>query len=164
MTLWCRVSERSFDLFCYLFGDLSSVSLSRCLFYICPFLGVSSISVSISVSLLCLSLSRCLFYVCFYLSVSSTSNSVCVCHPSNSVFAPRIEDTFPHNCISVAPVSQQFGCLGILTGYICTVYLENHCVGEAKFVSDRWVATFISEVLPNPSQYIYTYNWPGISQ
>jgi hypothetical protein len=29
------------SLLCYLFGDLSSVSLSRCLFYLCPFMSKS---------------------------------------------------------------------------------------------------------------------------
>jgi hypothetical protein len=79
VTLWCRVSERSFDLFCHLFGDLSSVSLSRCLFYLCLYLGVSSMSgLSLSASLLSLPVSF-----------------LCVCRPSNLEFAPGVEDTFP---------------------------------------------------------------------
>jgi hypothetical protein len=44
-----------------------------------------------------------------------------ICCPSNRVFAPGIEDTFPHGCSSF----QQFGYLGIF---------------------NRWVATFISDV------------------
>jgi multidrug transporter EmrE-like cation transporter len=50
-------------------ASLLSLSPSRCLFYLCLYLGISSISVSISVSLLCLSL---------YLRLSPLKSSVCV--------------------------------------------------------------------------------------
>jgi hypothetical protein len=80
-------------------------SLSQRLFSVLLFISVSLLCASLylGVSSLCFSLSRCIF-------------CLCVCSPSNRVFAPGIEDTFPHDCISVAPVSQQFGCLGILNG------------------------------------------------
>jgi hypothetical protein len=112
MTLWCRVSERSL-----ISSVICSVTSLQCLN-----LGVSSVS----------SLSRCVFHIC---SVFLGVSSLFICRPLNRVFAPGIEATFPHECISVVPISQQFGCLG-----------------EAKSVPDRWVATFISEVplcLPN---------------
>jgi hypothetical protein len=126
MTLWCRVSERSFDLF--------SV---------------------ISVSLLCLSV---------VFSLLSLSLCLITC-PSNIVFATGIEDNFSHGCI--------FRCFGFATIWLlrklqirtqplssnvriwCTVYSESRCVGDAKSVPGRWVATFISEVPPNLSQYIF---------
>jgi hypothetical protein len=34
---------------------------------------------------------------------------------------------------------------------------KSRFVGDAKSVPDRWVATFISEVSPNPSQYYTVY-------
>jgi hypothetical protein len=59
MTLWRCVSERFFDLFCYLFGDLLRWSLFR---------------VFISVSLLSLS---CFLCVSLYLSLLCVKSSVC---------------------------------------------------------------------------------------
>jgi hypothetical protein len=72
MTLLRCVSERSFVLFCYLFGDLSSASLSRCLFSVHLFISVSLLCASLylGVSSLCFSLSRCLFSVHLFISVS----------------------------------------------------------------------------------------------
>jgi hypothetical protein len=56
------------------------------------------------VSLLSVSLSRCLFSV----------RSLFTCRPSNTVLAPRIEDTSPHDCISRCSGFPAIGCLGIL--------------------------------------------------
>jgi hypothetical protein len=75
---------------------------------------------------------------CVLSSISHLSLSLCLIScPSSTVFASWIENTFSHGCISVTLVFQQFGCLV-----------------NSKSVPDRWVATFISEVPPNPSQYI----------
>jgi hypothetical protein len=79
------------SLFCVF--DLSSVICSSVMSFavfslLCLYLGVSLFSVS----LLC---------VCFYLGVLSLLCLFSVlCRPSNRVFAPGIEDTFPHDCIS----------------------------------------------------------------
>jgi hypothetical protein len=71
MTLWRCVSEQSW----FLFGSAAWSSL------ICVF-DPSSVSL------------RCLPSIYFCLSF------LCVCRPSNRVFVPGIEDTFPHDCIS----------------------------------------------------------------
>jgi hypothetical protein len=78
MTLWC-VSERSFDLFSV---TCSVISLQ------CLYLGVSSLSLYLGVS-----------YICLPSSVLLSSSCLISCH-SNTVFAPRIEDTFPRDYIS----------------------------------------------------------------
>jgi hypothetical protein len=68
MTLWCRVSERSFDIFCYLFDDLASVTSPHSVSLLSlSLLGVSSMSVCLSDLYLFSSL--CL--------LSCPSNSVC---------------------------------------------------------------------------------------
>jgi hypothetical protein len=105
------------------FCDLSSVSLSRCLFYI---------------SLICLVCSL------FYISLLSLSLCLTSC-PSNTVFASAIEDTFSHGCI--------FRYFGFATIWLLrklqirtrplssnvhiwtTVYSENRCVGSSKSVA-----------------------------
>jgi hypothetical protein len=76
MTLWRRMSERSFDLFSVIY---SVISLQ------CLYLGVSSISL----------LSVC----CVLSSISLLSLSLCLIScPSNTVFASAIEDAFSHGC------------------------------------------------------------------
>jgi hypothetical protein len=74
------------------------------------------------ISLLCLSL----------LCVSSLLFSVCpfICCPSNSVFAPRIEDTFPHGFISRCCGFQQSGCLGILSRWVATLISNVPCISK----------------------------------
>jgi hypothetical protein len=88
MTLWCRVSEWSFDLFSVM---CSVISLQ------CLHLGVSFIS---------------LFSVCCVLSyISLLSLSLCLISClSNTVFASGIEDTFSHGCI--------FHCFGFATVWL----------------------------------------------
>jgi hypothetical protein len=60
-------------------GPLISSVICSVISLQCSYLGVSSISVSISASLLSLSLSRCLFYVCLFISVSLLSLSLSRC-------------------------------------------------------------------------------------
>jgi hypothetical protein len=72
------------------------------------------------------------------LSLSVVFSLLCVLSPAPQIQCLRLEQKTPSLTVafSVASVSQQFGCLG-----------------NSKSVPDRWVATFISEVPPNPSQY-----------